>query len=196
MESPTAPASRTALPTLAGNIVAVSLNPKHGFSKQPQPVIHLLAGEGVEGDAHRGATVQHLYQLRRDPTQLNRSQVHLFAAEMLSELAAKGFSLRPGDLGENILTAGLDLLTLPTGTLLHLGPDAVVELTGLRTPCLKLDHLRPGLQQHLWGRRDNPGQRTRRAGVMSTVQSAGELRPGDAIRLELPPAPHTPLGPV
>ena len=196
MESQAAPSPRTALPSLTGSIAAVSCNPKHGFSKQPQPVIHLIAGEGIEGDAHRGATVQHLYQLRRDPTQPNRSQVHLFAAEMLTELAAKGFSLNPGDLGENLLTSGLDLLTLPVGTLLHLGPEAVVELTGLRTPCSQIDRLRFGLQQHLWGPRDAHGRRTRRAGVMSIVRTGGPVHANDPIRLELPPAPHMPLGPV
>jgi len=177
-------------------VEAVSRSTAHGFSKTPQPSIRLVPGEGVEGDAHRGVTVQHLYLKRRDPTQPNLCQVHLFAAEMLDELATKGFHIEPGNLGENILTRNLDVLSLPLGTRLHLGATAVVEVTGLRTPCSKIDDFRAGLQQHLWGERDGEGQKVRRAGIMSIVLIAGEVRPGDVIQMELPPQPHHPLGPV
>ena len=177
-------------------VEAVSRSSTHGFSKTPQLSIRLVPGEGVEGDAHRGVTVQHLYLKRRDPTQPNLCQVHLFCAEMLDELATKSFIIAPGELGENILTRGLDLLLLPLGARLHLGADAVVEVTGLRTPCSKIDDFRPGLQQHLWGERDASGRKPRRAGIMSIVLHPGVVRPGDAIRAELPPQPHMPLGPV
>jgi len=177
-------------------VEAVSRSAAHGFSKTPQASIRLIPGEGVEGDAHRGVTVQHLYLKRRDPTQPNLCQVHLFAGEMLDELATKGFHIAPGALGENILTRGLDLLALPLGTRLHLGATAIVEVTGLRTPCSKIDDFRAGLQQHLWGERDAAGKRVRRAGIMSVVLSTGQVQPGDAIRIELPPHPHQPLGPV
>jgi len=178
-------------------ILAVSLSPAHGFSKQPQPHVRLIAGEGVEGDAHCGATVQHLYLKRKNATAPNLCQVHLFAAEMLTELGTAGFPLAPGELGENILTTGIELLTLPRGTLLHLGREAVVEITGLRTPCSQIDAHRRGLQQHLWGPAA-PGskQKTRRAGIMSVVLAGGLVHPQDAIRLELPPQPHQALGPV
>ena len=177
-------------------VEAVSRSIAHGFSKTAQTSIRLIPGEGVEGDAHRGVTVQHLYLMRRDPTQPNLCQVHLFAAEMLEELAAKSFYIGPGSLGENILTRNLDLLSLPLGTRLHLGDDAVVEVTGLRTPCSKIDDFRAGLQQHLWGERDAAGKKIRRAGIMSIVLTAGEIRPSDPIRVELPQQPHQPLGPV
>lgn len=182
--------------SLAGTAVAVARSPKHGFAKQGQESLQLIAGEGVAGDAHRGTTVQHLYHLRRDPTKPNLCQVHLFAAEMLAELAEKGFTLTAGELGENILTAGLDLLALPRGAVLRLGAEAEVELTGLRTPCSKLDAHRTGLQQHLWGKPDAKGKRTRRAGVMAVVRVGGEVRAGDRILVELPGEPHIPLGPV
>jgi MOSC domain-containing protein YiiM len=185
-----------AAPNQYATVEAVSRSSAHGFSKQPQPSIHLIPGEGVEGDAHRGVTVQHLYLMRRDPTQPNLCQVHLFCAEMLDELAAKGFPVAAGDLGENILTRGLNLLSLPLNTQLHLGDAAIVEVTGLRTPCTKIDDFRPGLQQHLWGERDTSGKKPRRAGIMSIVLHPGEVRPNDHIRIELPPQPHTPLGPV
>jgi MOSC domain-containing protein YiiM len=177
-------------------IKSVSLNPKHGFSKSPQTSITLLAGEGVEGDAHRGRTTQHLYLKRKDASLPNLAQVHLISAELLEELAAKGFALKPGDLGENILTRGLDLLSLPTGTLLYLGEEAVVEVTGLRTPCSQIDAFCAGLQEHMWGPRDATNQKTRRAGVMSVVRTGGVVRPDDPIRVTLPPEPHVPLGPV
>ncbi len=193
---------------LSGRVVAVSRCIEHGFAKQPQASLTLVAGEGVEGDAHRGRTVQHLYQVRRDASQPNLCQVHLFASEMLAELAGHGYPLGPGEMGENLLTAGLSLLELPRGTLLRLGPAAVLEVTGLRTPCSQIDGYRAGLQKHLWGPRREPhgdlregprggqGKRTRRAGIMSIVRVGGEICAGDAIQVELPPPPHLPLGPV
>jgi MOSC domain-containing protein YiiM len=181
---------------MSATIVAVSRKPEHGFSKQPQAEVRLIAGEGVEGDAHRGVTTQHLYLKRKDPTQPNLAQVHLFAEEMLEELTGLGFAVAAGELGENVLTRGLELLTLPEGTLLHLGAEAVVQVTGLRTPCSQIDDWKQGLQTHLWGKRDAKGKRTRRAGIMSVVVHGGVVRPGETIRVELPPPPHRALGPV
>jgi MOSC domain-containing protein YiiM len=178
-------------------ILATSRSDQHGFSKQPQPEIRLIAGEGVEGDAHRGATVQHLYLKRRNATAPNLCQVHLFASERLAELAALGFALNPGGLGENLLTEGLDLLQLPANTLLHVGEEVVLEVTGLRTPCSQIDDFRPGLQQHLWGPPPpDSRKKSRRAGIMSIVLRGGTLRPNDSIRIILPPEPHQSLGPV
>lgn len=177
-------------------VVAVSLSPAHGFSKQPQPVIRLIAGEGVEGDAHRGRTTQHLYRKRQDPTQPNFCQVHLLAQEKLAALAEKGFPVSAGELGENILTDGLDLHSLPTGALLRIGPEAELEITGERTPCSQIDGLLPGLQQHCWGDRNASGKRARHAGVMAIVLAGGEVRPGDQIIATLPPPPHHALRPV
>ncbi len=181
-------------------IVAVHLNPKHTFSKLPQPSIHLLAGLGVEGDAHCGATVRHRYLVRRNPAAPNRSQIHLLEAEFLDALVTESASpgrlmegpLQPGDLGENITTRSLHLLTLPLGTRLHLGQHAIVELTGLRTPCKQLDKLRPGLMQASF----LPGTRQPRAGVMAIVLHSGTVRPGDSITVELPAFAHQPLRPI
>ncbi len=177
-------------------VVAVSRAPRHGFAKQAQPAIRLLADEGVEGDAHRGKTVQHLYQVRRNPTQPNLCQVHLFAAEKLEELAEAGFVLGPGEMGENVLTRGVNLLRLPRHTRVRLGAEAEVEITGLRTPCSQIDGYRAGLQKLLWGPRDAKGKRERRAGVMAVVVAGGEVVPGDRLVVELPPKPHLRLGPV
>jgi MOSC domain-containing protein YiiM len=182
-------------------VIATSRSTLHGFSKQPQPHITLIANEGVEGDAHRGRTVQHLYQVRKNPSAPNLCQVHLFASEMLDELAAAGFPLSPGDLGENLLTRGIDLIHLPLGTHLTIGPDPttapILEVTGLRTPCTQIETFRPGLQSLLYGP-PNPGstKKTLRAGIMTIVLRAGTLHPNDPIQVTLPPEPHAPLGPV
>ena len=141
----------------------------------------------MEGDAHAGETVKHRSRVARDPTQPNLRQVHLIHAELFSELAV--YDLRPGDLGENVTTAGLDLLALPTGARLRLGDDALVEITGLRNPCLQLDRFRPGLMRAVLGR-DAQGGLVRKAGVMGVVRAGGDVRAGDAITVELPEGPQ------
>lgn len=176
----------------AGRVEAVSLSPVHGFSKVPQPEVTLRAGLGVEGDAHAGATVQHRSRVAQDPDQPNLRQVHLLHAELLEELAARGFTVRPGDLGENVLTRGVGLLALPRGTRLHLGEGAVIELTGLRNPCSQIDAFQPGLLAAVL-ERDAAGGVIRKAGVMGIVQTGGVVRPGDRVRVELPTGPHAAL---
>ena len=178
-----------------GSVLAVSARSGHHFSKTPSLSIRLLTGLGVDGDAHMGETVKHRSRVRRDPTQPNLRQVHLIHAELFSELRGKGFVVQPADLGENITTDGIDLLALPTGTRLHLGASAVVEVTGLRNPCIQIDRFQKGLMAATLDR-DAAGDLVRKAGVMSIVISDGDIRPGDAIRVELPAPPHHPLQPV
>ena len=178
-----------------GSVVAVSARSGHHFSKTPALSIRLLTGLGVAGDAHMGETVKHRSRVRRDPTQPNLRQVHLIHAELFSELRGKGFVVQPADLGENITTDGIDLLALPTGTRLHLGASAVVEVTGLRNPCIQIDRFQKGLMAATLDR-DAAGDLVRKAGVMSIVISDGDIRPGDVIRVELPAPPHHPLQPV
>ncbi len=175
----------------------VSASPAHTITKGNQPSIHLLAGLGVEGDAHLGATVQHRSRVRRDPTQPNLRQVHLIHGELHDELRSAGLAVAaaPGRMGENITTRGLDLLALATGARLHVGDAAVLEVTGLRNPCQQLDGIATGLMKAVLDR-DEHGDLVRKAGVMAVVLSGGEVRPGDAVRVELPPAPHRQLQPV
>ncbi|KGM34505.1 MOSC domain-containing protein [Inquilinus limosus] len=173
-------------------VTAVGLCPTHSFSKPVVDTIRLLAGLGVEGDAHLGVTVKHRSRVRVDPTQPNLRQVHLIQGELHDELAAAGFIVRPGDLGENVTTRGIDLLGLPTGAKLRLGTEAVVEVTGLRNPCSQIDGFRQGLLKLVVGR-DEAGNLVRKAGVMGIVLSGGAVRPGDPIGIELPPEPHRPL---
>lgn len=180
---------------MAGVVVAVSRSPRHALGKHNEPAVRLLAGLGVDGDAHLGETVKHRSRVRRDPSQPNLRQVHLIHAELHDELSAAGFRLSPGELGENVTTRGVELLALPTGTRLGLGGSAVVEVTGLRNPCVQLDGLRPGLMAATLGR-DAHGGLVRKAGVMAVVREGGDVRPGDRVTVELPPSPHRPLQPV
>jgi MOSC domain-containing protein YiiM len=177
---------------MTGVIASVSCSPAHTFSKPSQARLTLLAGLGVEGDAHAGVTVKHRSRVERDPSQPNLRQVHLLPSELFDELRADGYALAPGDLGENITTSGLDLLRLPTGTRLHLGETAIVEVTGLRNPCKQIEAFRRGLLAAVVDR-DANGDVIRKTGVMSIVIVGGEVRPGDVIRVELPPPPHAVL---
>ena len=168
-------------------VTGVSRDEEHGFSKVPQNSIRLVTGLGVEGDAHAGRTVQHRSRVAADPTQPNLRQVHLIHAELYDELQAAGFDVAAGQLGENVTTKGLNLLNLPRGTRLYVGENALLEVTGLRNPCAQLDAFRPGLLAAVLGR-DEDGNLIRKAGIMSVVLEGGEVRPGDGIRVELPPS--------
>ena len=183
------PSARTA------TIVSVNLDRGHHFSKHAVEEVVLVEGLGIEGDAHAGATVQHLSRKRWHKDEPNLRQVHLIHRELFDELAAEGFSVEAGNLGENVTTEGIDLLGLPRGTVLHLGDDASVEITGLRNPCLQIDRFQDGLLKAVV-RTDDGGTVERRTGVMSVVRSGGTVRPGDPIRVELPAEPHEALSVV
>jgi len=173
-------------------VIAVSSSSQHTFSKPNKALITLIEGFGVEGDAHAGKTVKHRVLVKRDPTKLNLRQVHLIHAELLDTLYADGFSVDPGQLGENITTRGIDLLGLPTGTKLKIGVEAVVEVTGLRNPCVQIDNFQKGMLKAVLDR-DEEGNLIRKAGVMGVVLVGGQIRPGDAITINLPPEPHRQL---
>lgn len=177
------------------SVVGVHRSGRHQFSKEPVEQVTLVAGLGVDGDCHAGARVQHRSRVRRDPDQPNLRQVHLMAAELLDELAAEGHDVGPGRLGENVTTRGVDLLGLATGTVLRLGPDALVAVTGLRNPCVQIDRFSPGLTGRLVSRGAD-GTVVRRAGVMGVVVRDGTVRAGDSVDLAPPPGPPVPLQPV
>ena len=177
------------------SVVSVSRDPEHRFSKEVVDDIVLIAGLGVEGDAHAGTTVQHRSRVARDPSQPNLRQVHLVHAELFDEVEGSGFEVAPGELGENVTTRGVDLLGLPRGAVLRLGPDAVVEVTGLRNPCVQIDGLEAGLMRELVTR-DDTGQVVRKAGVMAVVLAGGRVAPGDSVGVELPEGEHEALQPV
>jgi MOSC domain-containing protein YiiM len=180
---------------VSASVLAVAAHATHAFTKPVLPRIRLLAGLGVEGDAHLGVTVKHRSRVAKDPTQPNLRQVHLIHGELIEELVAAGFRVAPGAMGENVTTRGLDLLGLPRGARLRLGAEAVVEVTGLRNPCLQLDRFQAGLMAATLDR-DADGNLVRKAGVMAVVLAGGEVAPGDPITVELPPGPHLALAPV
>jgi hypothetical protein len=177
-------------------VEAVSTGAIHGIGKENADAIRLVAGLGVDGDVHAGETVKHRSRVRKDPTQPNLRQVHLIHTELHEELAGRGFPvIAPGQMGENVTTSGVELLSLPRGTRLRLGQEAVVEVTGLRNPCNQLDEIAPGLMKAVLDR-DADGEVVRKSGVMGVVLQGGEVRPGDAIEVELPTEPHVRLAPV
>jgi len=178
-----------------GTVVAVSASPTHTMAKPNQDVIRLRTGLGVDGDAHQGTTVKHRSRVRRDPSQPNLRQVHLIHSELHDELRTAGYEVAFGRMGENITTRGVDLLSLPTGSRLRIGAEAVVEITGLRNPCIQLDGIQPGLMQAVLDH-DAAGNLVRKAGVMGVVLADGPVRTGDTVRVDLPPLPHEPLRPV
>jgi MOSC domain-containing protein YiiM len=180
---------------MRGLVEAVSQRRGHHFSKQPAMWITLLAGLGVEGDAHAGTTVKHRSRVARDPAQPNLRQVHLLHRELLEELDARGFVIGAGQIGENILTRGIDLLGMPADAVLCIGEAARVRVTGLRNPCVQLDRFAPGLMAACLDR-DERGGLIRKAGIMAVVLHGGVVRPGDPIDVVLPPQPHRPLLPV
>lgn len=180
---------------MTATVTAVSASPTHSLTKPPRDVIRLIEGVGVEGDAHAGATVKHRSRAARAPEQPNLRQVHLIHAELHDDLQAAGHAVGAGAMGENVTTRGIDLLGLPEGTRLHLGATAVVEVTGLRSPCGQLDGLSPGLMAACLDR-DAAGGVVRKAGVMAVVVAGGEVRPGDAVRAVRPDGAPRPLQPV
>ncbi|WP_081535248.1 MOSC domain-containing protein [Rhodovulum sp. P5] len=177
---------------MTGTVVSVARDGAHRFSKTVVERIELIAGVGVAGDAHAGETVQHRSRVRQDPSQPNLRQVHLIGVELFDALATKSFDIAPGDLGENIATRGIDLLTLPVGTRLGIGSDAVVELTGLRNPCQQIEDFRPGLLDEVLERGPG-GHLIRKAGVMAIVREPGVVVPGDRVSVTLPAPPHRAL---
>ena len=176
-------------------VTAVSRSNGHTFSKSNVLTIRLVAGLGVEGDAHYGDKVQHVFQARKNPDAPNLRQVHLIHEELFDELRTGGFQVRPGNIGENVTTRGLDLLALPTGTLLQLGSEAVIEITGLRNPCRQIDAFAKGLTAAVVGR-DANGQLIRKAGDMASVVKSGDVTTGDTVAVALPVGVHRPLLPV
>lgn len=172
-----------------GRVIAVARGNGHDFSKPLVDEVLLVAGSGIAGDAHQGPTVKHRSRVAIDPTLPNLRQVHLIHAELFDQLAGRGFVVRPGELGENLTTRGIDLLRLPRGAVLRIGAAAELEITGLRNPCAQIDRFQQGLLAAVLDRGPN-GELIRKAGIMAIVRTGGTVRPDDPIAIELPPPPH------
>jgi hypothetical protein len=174
------------------SVLAVARDAGHNFSKPVCDSINVVTGLGVEGDAHYGKLIQHLYRIKKEPNDPNLRQIHLIHRELHEELLAKGFDIAPGDMGENVTTQGIDLLGLPRGTVLKFGEEAAVEITGLRNPCYQLNHFREGLMKACLDKAED-GSVIFKSGIMGIILKDGTIKPGDQIRVELPDGPHTPL---
>jgi MOSC domain-containing protein YiiM len=140
--------------------------------------------------------VQHLSRLAKAPGAPNLRQVHLIHCELFEELGNKGFAVSPGELGENVTTSGIPLLSLPRGTRLRLGLNAAIEITGLRNPCRQIDeNLGQGAMAATLERAPDGGL-VRKAGVMAIVLESGDVEPGDPIHVIWSPEIEEPLQPV
>ena len=175
-----------------GKVIAVSKSESHTFNKYRTDKITLLKGLGVEGDAHMGKKVKHRSRVAKDPTQPNLRQVHLIHSELFDELKEKGFDVSPGQMGENITTQAIDLLALPKDTILSIGKEVKVKVTGLRNPCNQINSIKPGLMNAVLDR-DEQGNLIRKAGIMGVVLVGGEVVAGDEILVELPSGPYMKL---
>ena len=173
-------------------VLSVSKSGAHTFNKYNCAEITLLEGLGVEGDAHAGSTVKHRSRVAQNPDQPNLRQVHLIHNELFEALLANGFQVNPGQMGENITTTGVDLLALPLHAVLHIGPTAEIQITGLRNPCAQLDGIKEGLMKALI-EKTSDGKLIRKAGVMGVVLRGGVVSPGDTIRVQLPSGPFVAL---
>jgi MOSC domain-containing protein YiiM len=176
-------------------VAAVCRSTSHEFSKSAVTAIRLIRGEGVEHDTHRGTKVQHRSRVRRDPDQPNLRQVHLLHSELLEALINQGYKVGAGVLGENITTTGVDLLSLSTNTVLKIGTETQIKITGLRNPCAQLDHYQKGLTGAVLDRTAS-GDLIRKAGIMAIVLVGGTVRSGDLITVIEPAPPHFSLQPV
>jgi hypothetical protein len=168
---------------LQGKVAALAFDSGHHFSKSTRDNMKLVVGHGIEGDAHAGSFVRHRYLVRRQPRLPNLRQVHLLPDELFAVLSSEGFSVGPGQLGENITTHGVELEGLPLGTKLAIGDTAVVQLTGLRTPCGLIDRFQAGLKRRLIFK---DGHIPYRCGVMGIVTVSGCITTGDPIIVIFP----------
>ena len=174
------------------SVIALASDTGHNFSKITKPVITLVAGFGVQGDAHAGKTVQHLSDKKKNPQAPNLRQVHLIHSELFDELAEQGIDVQPGQMGENIVTRGIDLLGLAEGTQLKFPSGAVIQITGLRSPCKKLNTIHPNLLKAVVEKRAD-GSVQMKSGVMSIVLESGDIHAGDGIQIVVPKGEHKPL---
>ena len=139
----------------SGRLVSVAVGDQPGLKKRPIELGRLVADRGLEGDRHGG----------RGPRQLS-----LLDAAVLEAMRAEDIAVDPGDLGENLLIAGLPLDSLAPGTRLRIGA-AIVEITGARPLCGGVRAVDPRALRAM----------VNRSGQMACVVATGEIRPGDAV---------------
>ncbi len=177
---------------LSAFVLSVNKSPSHTLVKSPCSSVIIHQGLGIQGDAHAGKTVKHRFDVAKTPHKLNLRQIHLIHYELYQELNQKGFMVSPGEMGENITTKNIDLLHLPKDTLLKIGDECVLQITGLRKPCGQLNTLQKGLKDAVLDK-DKNGNTLLKAGVFATVLQGGIIMQSDEISVELPQKPFVAL---
>jgi MOSC domain-containing protein YiiM len=107
-----------------------------------------------------------------------------------------GVEIRDGELGENITTTGVDLIGLPVGSMLRIGDDALVALTGLRNPCHQIRDVGDGVLKMMFVGGEQyglPGEQVGRTGVMGVVVAGGVVSSDDTIEIRYPAGTHPPI---
>lgn len=141
-----------------GTIVSVNLSERKTVRKTRGTHGTLVVDRGFEGDAHAGDW---------------HRQVSLLAQESIDEMCAKGLDVGPGDFAENITTEGIDLMTLPVGSVIHIGDEVVLEVSQIGKVC----HTRCAIYQQA-GDCVMP-----REGIFAVVRTPGEVASGDTIEV-------------
>ncbi len=147
---------------IKGVIKALCISEARGTAKHTVPQARLLAGYGMENDAHAGKW---------------RRQVSLLAAERVREFNAGGGAAKPGEYGENILAEGIDFSGLAVGTLLHID-EATLKISQIGKECHGGCEILRRVGDCIMPRE----------GVFATVERGGVLRPGMEMRVEFPAA--------
>lgn len=142
---------------LAGEVIAVCMSAEKGVRKQSVDSIELEVGTGVAGDAHSGAW---------------HRQVSLLPNEAVDDLRQVLPNLKAGDFAENILTRGLDLKSLPVGTVISAG-EALLAVTQIGKKCHNDCEIK-----RLVGKCAMPSE-----GIFTVVVRGGEVRPGDGVHV-------------
>ncbi|MBW7996307.1 MAG: MOSC domain-containing protein [Candidatus Glassbacteria bacterium] len=141
----------------AGKVLAVCISPKRGVQKREVERAELVAGHGIAGDAHAGP---------------GHRQVSLLSAGSIEQISARGVDTFHGIFAENIVVGGLELMTLPVGTMLAVG-DARLEVTQIGKEC----HSRCAIYEQA-GDCVMP-----REGIFARVIRGGSIAPGAKIEL-------------
>lgn len=136
-------------------VVATCISENKGERKKPVESVELRQEHGIVGDAHAGEW---------------HRQVSLLASESIAKMRALGLDVDSGDFAENITTVGIDLVSLPVGTRLQIGP-ALLEVTQIGKEC----HNRCAIYYQA-GDCVMPKE-----GIFARVVVGGTVSPGDEI---------------
>ena len=146
---------------MTGVVISVNISDKKGVRKKPVDEIRVKTDYGIEGDAHASGEWHR--------------QVSLLALESIKKMQEKGLDVKPGDFAENITTEGLDLVSLPLGTTIHIGSEAVGEVSQIGKEC----HTRCAIYYQA-GDCVMPKE-----GIFIKVLNGGKVRAGDGVMVDL-----------